>query len=286
MDRRLLEALFRHKWLVLLPSLLIPLLVIPVAVVNTPPQFESRASVWVDRPTYLKYAEKPEIMTSPAGEHGGLLAELLRTTSFRIDVANRTSLAPLTADAKGERKLDQFFKKSVFLAPNGDHLLTVRARAASPAQAQEVVQAMIDAYRERAAADRQQQAQVAVAFYEQRLRTGRGDILADRVRNALENAQYDYAVAQQSQDIAFRVVDAPTLPSDRTGVLTKGLVVIIIVALVTGLTLSALTLLALARMDNSVRTASDLHPAAPVLGAVPVISGALDRQLRRLLPAF
>ena len=283
MDRRLLEAFFRHKWLVLLPAILIPLLVVPVAFVTTPPQFESRASVWVDRPTYLRYAERPEILTSPAGEHGGTLAELLRTSSFRADVAKRTHLAPLAENAQGERKLDQYFKKSVFLAPNGDHLLSLRARGGSPEEAQQVAQAVIAAYQERAAADRQQQAQLAVSFYEQRLRTGRNDILADRIRNALENAQYDYAVAQQSQEVAFRVVDAPTLPAERTGVVSKGLVVVTILSLVTGVTLSALVLLALTRMDNSVRTVGELLPVVPVLGSVPVIAGALDEQLRRLI---
>ena len=284
MDRRLIEAFFRHKWLVLLPAILIPLLVVPVALVTTPPQFESRATIWVDRPTYLRYAERPEYLTSPAGEHGGTLGELLRTSSFRADVAKRTPLAPLTETPQGERKLEQYFKKSVFLAPNGNNLLSLRARSDSPEGARDVVQALIAAYRERAAADRQAQAQLAISFYEERLRTWRNDILSDRIRQSLENAQYDYAVAQQSQEVAFRVVDQPNVPAERTGILTKGLVVVIVVSLVTGVTLSALTLLALARMDNSVRTVSELLPVAPVLGAVPVIADALDEQLGRLTP--
>ena len=53
MIARLLESFFRHKWLLLLPPLLIPLIVGPIALLTASAYYETWIGVWVDRPTIL-----------------------------------------------------------------------------------------------------------------------------------------------------------------------------------------------------------------------------------------
>lgn len=282
-ERRLIETFFRHMWLVLLPAILLPGIVVPVVFRREPPPYESRASVWVEHPTYLRYSEDPDRLTTPANEHGGRLAELLRTESFRRDVALRTGLAPLVETPEGMGKLEKQLKRDLALIPDGEHLLVIRARAASPTLAKEIVQATLDTFRERLAQDRTHEAQVAIAFYEGRLRSATGDTPVDRVRNALENARYDYAVAQQEHDLLLRVVDAPREPEGRVRSLSKQMVVMSIVSIITGLTLSGLLLFALYRMDNAVRSPEDLL-ADSVVGLVPLMPALSATQIKTLSP--
>ena len=282
MTRKALEALFRHLGLVLLPALLIPAIALPLAYVKAPPQYESRASVWVERPAYLQFSEKQEHFTSPANEQGTRLVELLKTRAFRTEVASRTPLAPLVSTPKGQDEIDRLFKKNINVMPSGEHLLVLRTLGDSPALAKSLAESVLTAYRERATADRQAQAQAVIGFYEARLRSTADMLSLDRVRNALETARYDYAVAQQGDEIGFRVVDEPTTPAQKNPLLNRPFIVVAIVSVVTGITLSALLLLALVRLDGSVRSVTDLAPALPVIGVVPVLPAVRQSQLKRI----
>jgi uncharacterized protein involved in exopolysaccharide biosynthesis len=282
MTRKALEALFRHLWLVLLPAIAIPAIALPVAFVKAPPQYESRASIWVENPAYLQFSEKQEHFTSPANEQGTRLAELLKTRSFRTEVASRTTLAALAGTPKGDDELERRFKKNVNIMPSGEHLLVLRVQAESPAVAHSLSEALIGAYRDRATADRQTQAQAVIGFYEARLRTTTDLLSLDRVKNALETARYDYAVAEQGQEIGFQVVDPPTTPAQKNQLLNRPFLIVAIVSVVTGITLSALLLLALVRLDGSVRSVTDLAPSVPVIGVVPVLPAVRQSQLRRV----
>ena len=87
MITKFLEAFFRHKLLVLLPPLLIPLLVGPWALMTAPIYYESFAGVWVDKPTYLNYNDNFSIYSSASSQQANKLSEQLRTRSFMVEVA-------------------------------------------------------------------------------------------------------------------------------------------------------------------------------------------------------
>src|SRR3954447_13373249 len=105
MITKFLEAFFRHKLLVLLPPLLIPLIVGPWALMSTPIYYESFAGVWVDKPTYLSYNDNFSIYSSASSQQANKLTEVLRTRSFVTEVAKRTTMAPLIGNAKGEERI-------------------------------------------------------------------------------------------------------------------------------------------------------------------------------------
>ncbi len=176
MITKFLEAFFRHKLLVLLPPLIIPLIVGPYALVTAPVYYESFAGVWVDRPTYLSYNDSFSIYSSPSSQQANKLTEIMRTRSFILDVAKRTAMAPLVGNARGEERIAQVIGNGFTMIPNGDHLLVLHFKADSPRLAFDSLNAVMDAFKENAANDRVNQASLAISFYQGRLQTQQDEL--------------------------------------------------------------------------------------------------------------
>lgn len=180
---KILEALFRHKLLVLLPPVLIPLIVGPIALLTATAYYETFAGVWVDRPTYLDYVDDTNRYLTPAQNQANRFGELLRTRSFLVDVAGRTPLAPLVGSTKGEERIREFIGKNLSLTPAGSNLVVFRFRSENPRLSFTVLNALLQAYQEKAVADRSAQATLAISFYEARLKTAQEEL--DKSNNAL-----------------------------------------------------------------------------------------------------
>jgi uncharacterized protein involved in exopolysaccharide biosynthesis len=166
---KLIETLFRHKFLLLLPPILIPTLVAPPALLSAPVTYETYAGIWVDRPTYLSYADDWNRYITPAQNQSGRLTELLRTRSFVDDVASRTSLAPLVGSARGEDRIQKVVGDGLGVVTSGSHLLVLRFRADTGPLAYEVLNAIVEAFKDNAANDQINQAGLATSFYQSRL---------------------------------------------------------------------------------------------------------------------
>jgi uncharacterized protein involved in exopolysaccharide biosynthesis len=172
---KILDTFFRHKVLILLPAVLIPLIVAPISLLTASAYYEATAGIWVARPTYIKYDEEASRYSTPAKEQADRLNELLRSRSFLLDVAQRTSLAPWTGSAKGEEALRNTFEKSLGMTPS-NNMLVVRFRADSPQLAYEVVTALLDVFQEKMMSDRTDQAALAISFWESRLQETRAKL--------------------------------------------------------------------------------------------------------------
>lgn len=170
MIKRLLEAFFRHKLLLLMPPILIPLIVTPIAVASTPTVYDTPVGVWVDRAAYLNYKDGLNPWSSPATQQAARISELLRTRAFVMDVAQRTpTLAPLVGNPAGEARITELVGKSVALASGGgDHLLLIHVQASTAKLSYELCKALLDAYQEKSAADQADQADSAIQFYQSR----------------------------------------------------------------------------------------------------------------------
>jgi len=175
MITKFLEAFFRHKLLVLLPPVLIPLIVGPYALVTAPIYYESWAGIWVDKPQYLAYSDFSPY-SSPASQQSNRLVEVMRTRSFITDVAKRTSLAPLVGNSRGEERINSVIGTGFTMIPNGDHLLVLHFKADNPRLAFDMLNAIIDTFKENAATDRVNQASLAISFYQGRLQTAQEEL--------------------------------------------------------------------------------------------------------------
>ncbi len=176
MITKFLEAFFRHKLLVLLPPVLIPLLVGPWALMTAPIYYESFAGVWVDRPTYLTYNDNFSIYSSASSQQANKLTEVLRTRSFMVDVAKRTAMAPLVGNTKGEERIATIIGQGFTMIPNGDHLLVLHFKADSARLAYDSLNAIMDAFKENTATDRVNQASLAISFYQARLQSAQEEL--------------------------------------------------------------------------------------------------------------
>lgn len=170
MTTKILEAFFRHKLLILLPVVLIPLLVGPIALLMTPVYYESWTGVWVDRPQYLSYSQNGwNQYLSPSQNQANSLSEQLRTRSFIMDIAKRTQLAPLVGNSRGEDRITAIFQNGLSITPTGDHLLVIHFRADTARLSYDLLNATLDAFKENAATDRVNQASLAISFYQSQL---------------------------------------------------------------------------------------------------------------------
>src|SRR5881398_2302927 len=118
---KILETLFRHKMLLLLPPVLITAIVTPLAILTAPVSYESWTGIWVDKPTYLTSSNDWNQWQRPAQNQGAALTEMLRTQSFVTDVAKRTSLAPMTTTQSGLDRVQAIIGDGLTVYPTGTH---------------------------------------------------------------------------------------------------------------------------------------------------------------------
>jgi uncharacterized protein involved in exopolysaccharide biosynthesis len=203
-SRKFLEAFFRHKRLLLLPPLLIPLIVGTLSYLMTPLYYEGWTAVWIGQPAYIAATDQANPYLSPAQNQANRMTELLKTQSFLTDVARRTSLAPLTGSTVGQERLQALVLGQISMQPSGNNLLAIRYRSTTQQLTLQVLQALIDAYTEKTANDRTSQGTLAISFYESRVQATQDQ-------------------AKQSADAVRRYVQAsrlsidPSVSGDLTG---------------------------------------------------------------------
>jgi uncharacterized protein involved in exopolysaccharide biosynthesis len=171
MIERFLEAFFRHKLLVLLPVVLIPLIVAPISFFLAPSYYEAWAGVWTERPAYLQSDVERSYLT-PAQLQKDRLTELLQSRAFVMDVARRTSYASVLGTRTGQDRVNDLIVRNVGMSVNGSHMLAVRFRGTSPQLAVQVLNAVFETYQERSAADQANQGELAISFYQGQLKDG------------------------------------------------------------------------------------------------------------------
>jgi hypothetical protein len=144
------------------------LILAPIAWLTASVTYDTWAGVWVERPAYLSYKDDSNPWTTPAQNQSALMGELLRTRAFLTDVAKRTNLAPLVGGPR-EDSLQTIIGGNIATFPTGSHLLVLRYRADTPELSLQVLNAILDAFKEQVAASRVSQGGTATAFYEARL---------------------------------------------------------------------------------------------------------------------
>jgi len=132
--------------------------------------YETRAAIWVDRPSYLRQANDDYgRITTPAQSQGARLTELLRSHTFLMDVAAQTDLAPLIGSTKGEDRIQAIVDKGLLVVPNGNNLLVVTFEAPTPEIAFGIVSGLLDKFQENATTGHRDQGEQAISFYQERL---------------------------------------------------------------------------------------------------------------------
>ena len=163
---RFFETFFRRKLLIVMPVVLIPLIVTPIAFWLNQPYYETYAGIWVDRASFVATSDGWDQYLTPAQNQNTRLVDLLRTRAFRSEIARRTSLRQLAGSVVGDEQIRLYFDRNLATVASGRNVLTIRARGQTPQLAVEFVNAVVEAFRERSFNDQTNRASMTIAFYE------------------------------------------------------------------------------------------------------------------------
>ncbi len=304
MSQKVLDVFFRHKFLIILPLVILTLAGAAASWSRQTTEYSASARVW---------AQRTPLLTSSLGRVGGgtsatqqanVLNDLLKLDSFRLSVAsNVDGLAGLRPGQQAAA-----IREGTSVSASGRRVLIIRHVDEDPARAQAIVQAIIDTYSETVATEVVAQSDLAQAFYEERLEAARERLeestvalvsspettlleaeseveVADADYNAildrLESIYLQRDAALQGRDLSFRLMDPPRLPSTPLATPTKDLLMFPFLGLLMGISASGVVLFALTRLDDSIRLPGEARQiGAPILAVVP----ELGRRRKRSWP--
>ncbi|GAB4214560.1 MAG: LPS biosynthesis protein [Roseiflexaceae bacterium] len=146
---RLLESYFRHRWLNLLPLVLMIALA-GAYLMLTPPKYRAVGTIYVQRQTLLTTLtseNQPFSWVTPAQTTANELRELTQTDAFVRAALQQTPLEGRLAE--GPRAVEETirdFREAVVFTPLGDNLVQFAATNTNPETAQRLAQATVDTY--------------------------------------------------------------------------------------------------------------------------------------------
>jgi uncharacterized protein involved in exopolysaccharide biosynthesis len=177
-----------------------------------PSAYISTTTLWLDKPTYLNYQDGTNPWVTAVTVNWGKMSELLRTRSFQLDIARRTqTLAPLVGSQTGEDTIGEVITKTITLSSGGDHILYITVQAPTAQLSYELGTALADAYQEKSASDRADQANLAVSYYQTQINSAQQQLQKStqdlRRYVAAQAANADPTVDPSTQPIAASLLD-------------------------------------------------------------------------------
>jgi hypothetical protein len=168
----------------------------------TPRVYQTSVSIWVEQPAYLDLKDTSSPWASAVETQSSRLGDLLHTRAFAVDVAQRTSLAPLVGSPAGDQLVEDLISRGVTLggpglSPTGttsQHLLVIQVQAATAQLSYEFCKAIVDAYQDKMQADQADQASIGVDFYQSQVQD------AQQRLTAANQDLRRYVQAQQSSN--------------------------------------------------------------------------------------
>jgi uncharacterized protein involved in exopolysaccharide biosynthesis len=168
---RVFESYFRHRWLNLIP---IVILTIAAAgfIALSKPKYVSRGTLYVQKTSLLssltKIQEDGFSWTSPTQIALNEISELLQTDAFIRSAIKKTDLEARMAGGPSEVSavMDEF-RQSIQVQMVGDNLIGFSATQSDPKLAQQLAQAVIEAYTQWKLNGDQQESAVAQSFFAQ-----------------------------------------------------------------------------------------------------------------------
>lgn len=202
--RKLVEAFFRSLWILILPVVLVPALVI--ILVDEEPSYVSEATVWVTRADELEataLTANANPYLTPAQNQVLVFQDLLSTRAFRIDVAIDARLVEPAAPESELTLAANEVGRSIGVSALGTNLVGLEARAATPEEAIALLAAILRQYQVRSAEETGRQTTIAESYYREQLDIAnaelekrQGDVTAylaenPRLINSLEAREAD-----------------------------------------------------------------------------------------------
>ncbi|MBE0697221.1 MAG: lipopolysaccharide biosynthesis protein, partial [Anaerolineaceae bacterium] len=148
---RFLENYYRHRWLYLLPTLIM-IVVAAVSIATEKPQYISHGNVFVQKQSLLASLNSVRSndntwWVSPAQTTANEINELLRTDAFIRAVIHSTDLeAKMSQDTTSVEDTITKTRKNIWVTTLGDNQVQVNAGFELPQIAEQAVSAVIESY--------------------------------------------------------------------------------------------------------------------------------------------
>jgi uncharacterized protein involved in exopolysaccharide biosynthesis len=169
MTQRIVELVFRHKFLLAVPIILGLIGGLMALSLADSPYYISWAGIWVERPTDLTGGDYTEFdaYATPAQNQSGAMRELLGVNAFASEILEHANEGAVTPLSLGD------LRRNTLIYPGGDHLLYVEHHASNPEQAMQTVNAIVSEYASLYTAQIKDKASRAKMFYEDQLNASR-----------------------------------------------------------------------------------------------------------------
>jgi uncharacterized protein involved in exopolysaccharide biosynthesis len=202
MAERILELIFRRKFLLMLPIILGLSAGIFALSLAGDGYYASRATAWVERPTDLTGASFTEFnpYLSPAQNQANSMRELLAIDQFVGQILRRVG----PVDAPFVHFNVGTIRRNTFIYTYGNHVLYIEHRSPIPQLSQLTVQAIVDEYAALYTGQVKERALSAKSFYEEQLTTA---------RTSLETATAELRAYTARNPQLNTLLDSPTLPA-------------------------------------------------------------------------
>jgi capsular polysaccharide biosynthesis protein len=139
--QRVIEVLFRHLFLLLLPLIVILPVTAYLTLRSRSVQWQSVSTAWVNQATAI--STQDHLGNTPAPTQATLLANFIQTRTFAHAVLAQTPLASELDGGAGEAAAIADFQKAVAVAPSGNQFVTITVKETSPELAYAVSEALI-----------------------------------------------------------------------------------------------------------------------------------------------
>ncbi|HLZ70673.1 MAG TPA: hypothetical protein VKV26_12300 [Dehalococcoidia bacterium] len=205
MRQHAMEVLFKHKFLILLPLVLIAPIAVLLARRTPAPKWRVTAGIWVDqyRPLFID----DRLGATPAINQAQLLNDFIHTRGFAIAVLKETRLAPQLATPASEDAALTQLGRAVAVAPSGNSFMSVSVTMNDPDLAFEIMQGMLDNFQASLAAQRSAQASAALTI---------NTDATKQAQDALTKAQNDLsAYLTAHPQLTSKSVDSTLSPLER-----------------------------------------------------------------------
>lgn len=305
--RKLLETACRRWWLLVLPVVLVPLLV--VLLIPQTATYTSTAALWVTRSGAAAGVVSQPGAESLARTQVQVLNDLLATESFRTQSAIQAGF--VAADAPGTEKqmAAAVIGVRVSAAAPGPNVMTISARGRTAEGAQHLATGVLGQFVSRLAAEDAREATAVVGYYEKQLGVAQSEMaktqaaaaayvrahpgadsktdtdylalqttldvqtsLTQKLQGSLQDARAS-AAAGGLQSVFVSVQDAPSYPLSPDAVSLSKRLAMPVAGAVAGLAIAAAYLYLAYRADHTIRSREDLAGLpVRVLGLVPELA--------------
>jgi len=297
--RNLVETAFRLWWLIPIPIIAVPLLVLIAT--RSPATYVSSANVWVTRPDGVDagaLVRNWSPYATPAQNQAAVMHDLLSTRTFRVEIAERAGLLPDNVDGLAREEFAREQTSGLAFSPAGHNVLRISASGRSPELVHNLVAATIDVYEARATIEVDRELGILRGYYTEQAAAARRVLderqaeltayvqqnprapdlgasdpaykrltdevdhqqaLVDDLDGSLQEVDLREASAQQGQQAVFNVVDEPSTPRNPEPRPLTSRVGYPVAGGLFGLVIAVFVVYAAFRTDQSIRSRDDLE---------------------------